>query len=558
MNNIQQVFSEDDLPDLDFSSHRAFKSSLYEYTYKRVCVEAKKGMFHHLDVNDVTPIQVVDSHDPEKPNPLKTHIMYARPSGRGNGEWFMYDGAVWRSEDNNLAHDAVSVILKAVDNAYAFLMDNQEIAIPTDISTSTDKSPLQIFKDKMDKHAKVLGNLKPLESATSYMLKYLDKAGDPFSEMKYIILKDNRVIDIAASIKEGTPVFVETKPEDYIHEMYRMNANYIPNSEPGKALSHYLSTSFQDYETGVNMCRAFACGLFTPRSTKAYSIIDMYGKPNTGKSTFLESVVSIIAPGLVAVGDATQFGRTTDKFALKDLKGKRVVILAEFDKNFSTGTLKRVTGGDPIRYEAKFGAAGSYVYKGVVAVTSNYRTGAKIDIMEEGIPERLFPVHYPHAFKNGVGMDTEGITIWDGPDLRYVALPAENDTTFSWMVDMWLEHEQNVDPEVKKTEAQWEEMKFRTGEADLFAEFLADKQSINGWTYDLDAPGRNFIRASEAQALYADWLKTHGYSEKQAPADFKELKNRGVIAKKAGNIALVGWVANPHKIRDSITHEQGF
>ena len=94
MNHIQEALDANELPELDFSSHRDFKRSLYAYTYKRVCVEAKQGFFHHLNVDDVTPIQVVDSPDPEEPNPLKTHIMYARPSGRGNGEWFMYDGTV--------------------------------------------------------------------------------------------------------------------------------------------------------------------------------------------------------------------------------------------------------------------------------------------------------------------------------------------------------------------------------------------------------------------------------------------------------------------------------
>lgn len=558
MNNITNLLPSNELPPLDFSSHRAFKSSLYHYVYTRVCNEAAEGLFYHLNTDDVTPIQVLDPPSGDDENPLKRHIMYARPKGKGAGEWYMYDGAVWRSDDHNLAHDAVSVILKAIDNAYDYMLQNKKIAIPTQDSDDKD-DPFKKFLKKVEDHKKVLGNLKPLETATNYMLKYLDKAGDPFTEMKYIILRDNRVMDIEKSIKNNSPVFVTSRPEDYIHEMYRVDAVYTPGATPGKALTHYLQTSFQDYDTGVNMCLAFACGLFSPRSSKSYSIIDMYGKPNTGKSTFLESVVSKIAPGLVAVGDATQFGRTADKFALKDLRGKRVVILAEFDKNFSTGTVKRVTGQDPIRYEEKYGAAGSFVFQGVIAVTSNYRTGAKIDITEEGIPERMFPVYFPHSFKNGVGFGDEGVTKWEGEDLRYVALPAENDNTFSWMIDIWLEQEQNLDPDIQKTPAQWEEMKFRTGEADLFAQFLSDMESNAGWTNSADYKYSECVRASVAQSKYAAWLQDHGYSSKAAPEDFKELKNNGKVAKKGGQMILLGWKENTHAIRNSIiSDDRGF
>lgn len=543
MNTITEVLPS--LPEIDFSSRESLKSSLYEHTFLKVVTEATKAnSFYHLDLDDVTPIQVLDT---DSDNPVKSHIIYHQPKVKGGGDWYMYDGSVWVKYENDLGQDVVSTVLKAVDQAYADMMEQKAIVVPS--SGDDKKDPMKDFKEKISKHKKVLGNLKSFTSATGYMTKYLSKQNNPFGEMRYIVLRDGRSLSIEESIKNNKPTFVKTGPEHFVHEMYRVTAEYIPNSTPGPALTHYLNSSFADQETGIKMCTAFACGLFSPRSSKQYSIIDMYGKPNTGKSTFIDSVIIKIAPGLIAIGSQAQFGNTFDKFAMKDLVGKRVTILSEFEGNFSTGSLKRITGEDPLSFDEKYGASGTFYYRGVVAITSNFRTGSKIDINVEGVKERLFPIHFPNAFQNGVGLSEDGATEgWTGPDLRTVALPAENDITFSWMVDNWLAFEQESSPTIPLSENQISEIGFRTGEADLFQEFLDDMQAVNGWAYTPGAKNVDMIKSSDALAKYSGWLLDHGYPAKRGPADFKMLRSDGKVDKLSGNIVLVNWVNTSNNV----------
>ena len=547
--------------ELVLDSLESFKDSLYSRVYNLVQKEAKQGDFQHLSTNNAALLQVLDdrSYVPEKgkrpspPNDLKKYVMKVRPNATGEGVWYRYDGVAWVEEPTNMAESIFHTIVGAVYNAYNDLNSDGDLIPP-----QADDKAIKTINKKISDYKDLKENNRPQKDSIAFITNYLTIPYDPFNSSQYLIMSDGAILDLKESSEKKELTFVSVGPEAYIHSRYRTNFKYIPGSTPGPAMHHYLSTSPVDYDTGVNMCRALACGLFSFKPKKFFSLIEMYGESNTGKSMILEAVIGQAIPGLTTPVNEDHFGRRPNNFALGDIIGKRVLTMAEYSGTFSDSRIKSATGKDTMRTDVKYKGPVFFVFDGVIAITSNSSTGTKLPLTDPGIRERLFPIPFPHKIVDGKYMDENGVTtVWEGEDLKETALPAENDTTLSWMLDLWIEQEKKDTFRIQRTEAQEKEIALRTGEADLFNDFLADMERDNGWTYDPDADGKDMVRISVVQPKYAAWLNDQGYNKKQAPADMARLVDEGRAGKKTGQKRLFNWVENSHTIRNSIVSDQG-
>lgn len=553
----------DALPDgpakLDLTSLESFKDSLYARAYAIVHTEAQVGNLSHLSTNNAAVLQVMDDRDytpergkrPSPPNDLKKFVMKVRPNATGEGVWYRYDGIAWVEEPTNMAESIFHTIVGAVHNAYNDLRKDEKL-----IPAGADEKAIKLIDKKMNDYKDLKENNRPQKDSIAFITNYLTLPYDPFNSSQYLIMSDGKILDLQASSENKELTFVDVGPEAYIHSRYKTNFKYIPESTPGPAMHHYLSTSPVDYDTGVNMCRAIACGLFSFKPKKFYSLIEMYGESNTGKSMLLEAVIGKAIPGLTTPVNEDHFGRRPNNFALGDIIGKRVLTMAEYSGTFSDSRVKSATGKDTMRTDVKYKGPVFFIFDGVIVITSNSSTGTNLPLTDPGIRERLFPIPFPHKIVDGRYMDENGVTtVWEGEDLKESALPAENDTTLSWMLDMWIEQEKKDTFRIERTPAQEREIALRTGEADLFNDFLADMERDNGWAHDPDSKQVDWVPISVVQPKYATWLNDQGYNKKQAPSDMARLVDEGRASKKSGCKRLHNWVENSHVIRNSITSD---
>lgn len=563
MNNITDVL-ETSPGDLDFSTVKSFKDSAYKYVYNHTRGLVLSGHHDNLSTDDATLLQIYDDPtftplpgDRTSPkNPLKENFFLLKTSKASGGTWYRYDGVAWVEEASDLAIDIVHVTLRAVHDAYQVLVAEDKVGL----QGVEDPKKREAFMKRIEDHTRLFKNDRNQSSPIAYVEKYLTKAYDPFEETDHYIFADGRAMCLSKSAKAGKVVYEEVGPEHFIHSRNVLDCVYEPGKKPGKALSHYLNTSFEDYETGVNLCRALFAGLFSSRPKKFFSIIELYGQSNTGKSALIENVLGAVAPGLFAPVDSEHFGRKPNAFALREIRGKRLLSMAEYTGAISSSQVKKATGEDLLRSDVKNQDAITFKFHGVLTITANSMSGTALDLHDVGIEQRVFPVIFPHKITDGVMIDETGVSkTWDGPDLKSVALPAEMNQTMSWGIDLWLEWEQNnVNNRIPLTASQERQILLRKGEADVFQQFMDDMENVNGWTYDPESTKRSWVTATDLQAKFYTWLTDRGMSRMvNVDAEIKGLKDDGRIKKESGLNRLIGWSENPHILRNNATDIAG-
>lgn len=557
MNHINNLLPEGPSRDLDFSTVKSFKDSAYSYVYSNTVGKVRAGDHSNLSTDDATILQIYD--DPNfKPspgertspsNPLKDNFFLLKTSKSSGGTWYRYDGIAWVEEASDLAIDIVHVTLRAVHDAYEVLVKKDEVGL----QGVEDEKKRAAFMKRVSDHTSLFNNDRNQSSPVAYVEKYLTKAYDPFEESDHYILADGRALCLSKSAEVGEAVFEEVGPEYFIHSRNVLDFTYSPGQKPGKALTHYLNTSFEDPETGINLCLALGAGLFSLRPKKFFSIIELYGQSNTGKSALIENVLGAVAPGLFAPVDSEHFGRKPNAFALREIRGKRLLSMAEYTGAISSSQIKKATGEDLLRSDVKNQDAITFKYHGVIIITANSMTGTALDLSDVGNEQRVFPVIFPHKITDGVMIDESGVSkVWDGPDLKSVALPSENDQTMSWLLDITLNWEKNnVNNRIPLTASQERQILIRKGEADVFQQFMDDMVNLNGWTHDMETSKRSWITASDLQARFHTWLVDRGMSRVvDVNKEMKKLKDDNRIFRESGVNRLVGWVENPHFIRN--------
>lgn len=114
-----------------------------------------------------------------------------------------------------------------------------------------------------------------------------------------------------------------------------------------------LGSSIGDSGDRLQVMLGFAFG---GDNTKKKRIVNLVGPTDTGKSTVLDTLSSILAPYLgVMRTEEIVVSRHNSKFDFHGLRNSRAVFLSEPDQHsrFRIGELKRVTGGEEIATEGK-------------------------------------------------------------------------------------------------------------------------------------------------------------------------------------------------------------
>lgn len=534
--------------EIDLTSMDTIKDSLYDIAYSRAYEAGSKGDHTYLSTNNASVLQVLDDPMHKKdfkkrgygPNPLNRYFTCVKSSKNGEGSWFRYNGVVWVDEANDLAEASVHSIIDGVYSAYLALLADGTIKKQVRDDEKLEQKMLKIIND----YKTFKENTQPIKNTVAYVTNALKQSDDPFTESRYLIMRNGEALDTIESVIQGHPVFVETSPEMYIHERYQTTFDYTPNQKPGKALSHWLKTSPVDYETGVNLFRALSCAVFSPKPKKFFSLIEMYGESNTGKSAVLESVFKLSVPGLVAPATDAQFGKNPNNFAIGRIIGKRILMLTEYSSEFSESQVKSVTGGDTIEADIKFKEPRQFIFNGVIAITTNSRQGTELNISKSGMKERMFPVQFPRSVMGHEVVTPDGVTpAWDGPDLKYVALPQENDQNMSWAIDLWIEWERSEEPGIPMTAAQTGQVESRSEELDSITVKLTEGQQDDLWfTAQEGTPTYKLLKFSTFWGVYEPWFKKANKGESIGRnTTVSEMRDRGLIEEDSKGPRIKGY-----------------
>lgn len=521
---------------IDLTSMETIKDSLYDISYSRAYAAGAKGDHSYLSTNNASVLQVLDDPLHKKdlkkrgygPNPLKKYFTCVKTSRGGEGSWYRYNGDVWVDEANDLAEASVHAIIDGVFSAYLALMADGTISKQTG---DDDKKQAAMLK-KINAYKDFKENTVPIKNTVAYVTNALKRSDDPFTESRYLIMKNGEALDTIESIVQKKLVFVKTSPDMFIHERYQTTFDYYPNQQPGKALSHWLKTSPVDYDTGVNLCRALVTAVCSPKPKKFFSLIEMYGESNTGKSALLESVFKLSVPGLVAPATDAQFGKNPNNFAIGRIIGKRILMLTEYSSEFSESQVKSVTGGDTITADIKFKEPREFIFNGVIAITTNSKQGTELNISKSGLKERMFPVQFPRSVMGKEVVTPDGVTpAWDGPDLKYVALPQENDQNMSWMLDLWLAWEITEEPGIPLTDAQKGQVSTRSEELDSITVKLTEGMQDGLWfPAQENTPAYKLLKFSTFWGVYEPWFKKANKGETIGRnSTVAEMRDRGLI-----------------------------
>lgn len=534
--------------EIDLTSMETIKDSLYDIAYSRAYEAGKKGDHSYLSTNNASVLQVLDDPLHKKdfkkrgygPNPLNRYFTCVKSSKNGEGSWFRYNGDVWVDEANDLAEAAVHSIIDGVYSAYLALLADGTIKK----QVGDDEKAGQKMTKMITAYKDFKENTQPIKNTVAYVTNALKRSDDPFTESRYLIMKNGEALDTVASVEQGEVVFVKTTPNMFIHERYQTTFDYIPNQQPGKALTHWLKTSPVDYATGVNLCRALSNAVFSPKPKKFFSLIEMYGESNTGKSALLESVFKLSVPGLVAPATEAQFGKNPNHFAIGRIIGKRILMLTEYSAEFSESQVKSVTGGDTIMADIKFKEPREFIFNGVLAITTNSRQGTELNISKSGMKERMFPVPFPRSVLDQEVVTPDGVTpAWDGPDLKYVALPAENDQNMSWMIDLWIEWEKTGEPGVPMTDAQKGQVESRSEELDSITVKLTEGLQDDLWFEAQEGtPTYKLLKFSTFWGVYEPWFKRANKGETIGRnTTVSEMRDRGLIEEDSKGPRIKGY-----------------
>lgn len=547
---VEKETPSTDITNIDLTSIETIKDSLYSIAYNRAIVNGSRGNHALLSTNNASVLQALDLPGGKKdyskrgygPNPLNKYFICVKASKNGDGTWYRYDGSVWIEESTDIAEAIVHNVTSGVYNAYLQMVSDGTL----DKQTNGDEKAAAKKGKLITEYRNFKENTVPVKNTITFVTNALKRSDDPFTESRYLVMRNGDVLDTDASSEQGEAVFIKPSPELLIHERYRTTFDYTPGQSPGAALEHWLRTSPIDYETGVNLVRALSCAVFSPKPKKFFSLIEMYGESNTGKSALLESMFKLSVPGLVAPANEAQFGKNPNNFAIGRIIGKRILMLTEYSSEFSESQVKTVTGGDTIMADIKFKEPREFVFNGVLAITTNSSQGTDLNVRDSGMRERIFPVQFPRSVLGKEVVTPDGITpAWDGPDLKLTALPAENDQNMSWAIDLWIEWEQKDTFRIPHTPAQSDQVEQRQDDADSISVRLEEGAQDGLWRKaHEDTPTKYLLKFSTFWPSYQAWTKRAFGKAPGRNTVRSEMSDRGMIVQYNNAYFITGYTTD--------------
>ena len=156
--------------------------------------------------------------------------------------------------------------------------------------------------------------------------------------------------------------------------LWQLPRNWEPEIKSWDNIDRFLTQLSNNDPELKSIAIAFCNAVLTSRSD-LQKFLYLYGEGANGKGQYMKLLSMLIGARNCHSSDMGTLN--TDKYEADNLVGKRLLTMAdESAYHGSIANLKKITGGDPIRTERKYGAASSYTYQGMVVMAANNPTFA--------------------------------------------------------------------------------------------------------------------------------------------------------------------------------------
>lgn len=406
----------------------------------------------------------------------KSFSQYVREIARfvpGRG-WYVYNGVKWEQSS-----EKIGLLLQRYIDSLQTLYLQQGMF---------DKaSQFNKFKNK-----------NPQYNVLSLAKRYYDDSADSFDADPFVLNTPGGVVDLqTGNITAHKPDALCTKitrcsPSDEGRELWTAFLSRLSGGDP----------SFEEF-------LQYVVGMGAIGKVFVEALIIAYGPGNNGKSTFFNSIASVLGNYSWTINSdvllQTRFG--SKEPALAELPGRRFVLCNELEpgQKLSTVALKRLTSTDKISVEAKYKQPIEIVPSHTIILCCNHLP--RVLSSDEGTWRRLKPVPFNAVMPVG----SENI-----PNYASVLVERAGGAILQWIIDGAVKFTKNECrlPDYDVADSQNQE--YRRGE-DWLTDFIASR-CVCGTD--------ERVLASELYTSYRDYAKTLG----DEPASKTEFSSTMMLA----------------------------
>lgn len=316
--------------------------------------------------------------------------------------WYYYSGKVWVTDEIGKIQEAGDYIA------------NQIRFEPIYVSDVNDEELVEKAQKAKDKHVKYTRSNNGKEKMFKEVKHHVSVTPGEFDRGMYHFNTQNGYIDLATgSLYEHNKERLFTRIS---------NAEYKPNTD-APTWSQFISEIFLGDNDLIDYVQR-AVGYTMSGSTEEHKMFVLLGDGRNGKSVFLSILYQLF--GSYAMNTQTStFGRHgTSSDARPDLarlQGARFVTTNEPNRGFKfdEGTLKQITGGDPLTARYLYGRHFEYNPEFKIWMATNHKP--QIDADDYGMWRRMvvipFDYHVPEEkvdkhLVNKLQKEIDGILAW--------------------------------------------------------------------------------------------------------------------------------------------------
>lgn len=316
-------------------------------------------------------------------------------------EWRFWDGRLWLVDENRRIANRAGELLHEIGETRKKRSDLQTLE-----KTATNRS--------------IVDRMRDLRAVSATIFDKHDSLNAPGCELFF---KDGRVV---------------RGPNERLH--YHTKSTAVA-PEWGMETPRFKSFLKLVTKDDVNM-QAFLqrfAGYCCTRSIREQAVFFCYGAGGNGKSTFINTIASILGGFAITAQQNTFFVTRNEHHAqeLAVLEDARMIRIGEPKKGqvWDENRIKQITGGEAIRANLMHQNSTEYQPVGKLVINGNKKPRLRVD---EALKRRFYLIPFPHKISDEeriMDFDKTLITEWPG--------------ILAWMIDGWeiWEHEGLMPPE---------------------------------------------------------------------------------------------------------------
>jgi putative DNA primase/helicase len=395
--------------------------------------------------------------------------------------WLGWDGARWRAGSDDLVRDWASRLPRSIEEDMASFLPGQDFS-------------------KIGSRMRELGNVPRIEA----MLKIAQ------SDPRILVVPDqidaepgwvtawNGILDLRA------PQFLGPR-HDYI-SLHHLGCNFDSTAECPRFTQFVTEIMSNDREMVAFLQRLFGYTLTGWMTEQRFLLL--YGTGANGKSLLLTILSALLGTYSATASDELLIHQnyvSSSRNELAGLPGKRMLLVPEIPRlgRLNENLMKRLTGGDKVRGEAKYQSGFDFTPQCKIWIAGNYLP--RIVGTDRGIWRRVVVIPFQSTFE-GNNCD---------PHLQ-AKLLAELPGILNWALaglQSWKERGLAIPERVQKTSKWYQE------DQDLLGIFISSRLCAN-----IASP----VRKSAVYASYIKWATQDGLRQPLSNKQFsRELKERG-------------------------------